>query len=154
MVEPRVPESFKVALLSYIESPGLTPADRSHIRRWSDDDRADEEWLTVDRAVQEHGLLLPPNVYINEMLATRRVAEAIASRGKYRDRYRKYANKMEEIAKFLRRPHPAGMPPTLPGSEKLARMLDDAAKVLRKEVNPIREVPSVVKVGRQSDVST
>ena len=107
-----------------------TSEDRAHLQRWSDDDRADEEWQTIDRFAQEHRLLLPPNVFITEILATRRVAKAIACRGKYRDLYHAYAKQMDEVAQFLREPHPAGMPPTLPESEELARMLEDAAEGL------------------------
>ena len=70
-----------------------------------------EEWQTVDRAAHEHGLLLPPNVFIKEILAIRRVAEAIACRAEYRDYYRRHTKQMGEIAKFLRKPHPIGMPP-------------------------------------------
>jgi hypothetical protein len=33
-----MPESFKTTLVSYIETPGLTPLDRAHLREWSDDD--------------------------------------------------------------------------------------------------------------------
>lgn len=150
----RVPLPFKAILLSFMKSPGLTPSDRAHLQIWSHDDRADEERQTIDRATLKRGLVLPPNTFIREILATRRVAEAIASRGKYRVRYRKYANKMEEIAKFLRKPHPAGMPPTLPRSEELARRLDDAARIFRREVDPTRVVPGVVKVGRQSHTPT
>jgi hypothetical protein len=146
-----VPKFFKAALVSYTETPGLTPDDCAHLQRWSGDDRADEEWQIIDRAAHEHGLLLPPNVFIQEILTIRRVAGSIARRGKYRDHYRTLAKKMEEVAKFLRAPHPAGMPPTLPGGEELARMLDDAARILRMEVDPSRNVPGVVKVTRQSD---
>jgi hypothetical protein len=146
-----VSESLKAALVSYRETPGLTPVDSAHLQRWSDDDRADEVWLTIERAAQEHELAVPPHVFIREILAIRRVAKAIASRGKYRDRYHTYAKQMEKIAKFLREPHPLGMPPTLPGSEKLARMLDAAARVYRREVDPSRAVPDVVKVTRESD---
>jgi len=53
----------------------------------------------------------------------------------------------------LRKRHPAGMPPTLPRSEELARMLDDAARSLRAEVDPSRDIPGVVKVTRKSDTS-
>jgi hypothetical protein len=145
-------KSFKAALLLYTEAaPVLEPKDRAHLQRWSDDDRADEEWQTIDRAAHEHGLLIPPNVFIREILAIRRVTEAIACRGKYRDRYRTYAEKMHEVAQFLREPHPAGMPPTLPESEELARMLENAAGVFRMEVDPSRDVPGVVKVTRESD---
>jgi hypothetical protein len=56
-------KSFKAALLLYTEAaPVLEPKDRAHLQRWSDDDRADEEWQTIDRAAHEHGLLIPPNV--------------------------------------------------------------------------------------------
>ena len=145
-------ESFKAALISYAKTPGLTPEDRAHLQRWSDDDRADEVWQTIDRAAHKHGLLLPRNVFITEILAVRRVAEAIAGRGKYRARSRRYARQMEEVAEFLRKRHPAGMPPTLPRSEELARMLDDAARAFRMEVEPSRDVPGVVKVSRKSDI--
>lgn len=141
-------ESFKAALISYAETPGLTPKDRAHLQRWSDDDRADEVWQTIDCAAHK---LLPRNVFITEILAVRRVAEGIAGREKYRDHYRRYARQMEEIAEFLRKRHPAGMPPTLPRSEELARMLDDAARAFRMEVDPSRDIPGVVKVTRKSD---
>jgi hypothetical protein len=151
IAEVGVPKPFKAALIEYTGSThGLTSEERAHLKRWSDDDRSDYEWQIIDRAVHEHGLLLPPKTFIREILAIRRVAEAIANRSKYRDRYRTYANKMEEVAKILRKPHPAGMPPTLLKSEELARMLDDAARSYRKEVEPSRDVPGVVKITRQS----
>src|SRR5271155_4826539 len=96
-VEVRVPLTFKGILVSYMKIPDLTPSDRAHLQKWARDDRADEEGQTVDRATLKRGVVLPPNTFIREILATRRVAEAIASRGKYRRRYRKYAKKMEEI---------------------------------------------------------
>jgi hypothetical protein len=136
-----------------MQDPGLTSEDRAHLQRWSDDDRADEAWQSIDRAAVEHELLVPPNVFIREILAARHVAEAIACRGKYRDRYRKHAKKMEEIARFLREPHPAGMPPTFPRREDLARELDAAAKAHRMEVEPSRDVRGVVKTTRKSDTS-
>jgi len=144
-------KSFIDALLCYVTTNGLSARDRAHLHRWSNDYRADEIWKAIDQAVLEHGLLLPPKVFIREILAIRGVAEAIASRSKYRDIYRAYANKMEDVAKILRKPHPAGMPPTLPKCEVLARMLDDAAKIYRTEVEPGRDVPGVVKVTRESD---
>lgn len=146
-------EPFKAALVSYMQGPSLTSEDRAHLQRWFDDDRANEEWQTIDRTAREHRLPLIPNVFIREILAIRRVAEAIACRGKYRDRYREYAKKMEEIARFLREPHPAGMPPTFPRSEELARELDAAARAHRMEVDPSRDVRGVVKTTRKSDTS-
>jgi hypothetical protein len=56
---------------------------------------------------------------------------------------------IERVAKFLRKPHPYGMP-GYPQSTKLARMLDDAANYFRKVVEPSRNVPGVLKFGRQS----
>jgi len=35
---------------------------------------------------------------------------AIGHRGKLRERYRNAADEMERVAKFLRKPHPYGMP--------------------------------------------
>jgi hypothetical protein len=149
MAEARVRDSFKAILVSYMNTAGLTSRDVAHLRRWSEDDRADEEWRTINRARSERGSLLPPNFFIAEILAMRRVAEAVGLRAKYRDRYRMYAEKMEEIARFLRKPHPAGMPPTFP-SEALARMLDRAAEAFRTEVDPSRDVLGVVKLTRKS----
>jgi hypothetical protein len=88
LAELRMPESIKAALASYSKIPGLTREDRAHLQRWSEDDRADEEWQIIDctyRAVHEHGAL-PRRVFFSEILAIRRVAEGIASREKYRDR--------------------------------------------------------------------
>ena len=67
MTERRVSESLKAALVSYRETPGLTPVDSAHLQRWSDDDRADEVWLTIERAAQEHELAVPPHVFIREI---------------------------------------------------------------------------------------
>jgi hypothetical protein len=56
---------------------------------------------------------------------------------------------MERAAKFLRKPHPYGMP-GYPQSTQLARMLDDAARYFRTTVEPTRNIPGVLKFGRQS----
>jgi hypothetical protein len=74
---------------------------------------------------------------------------AISHRGKMRERYRNAADEMERIAKFLRKPHPYGMP-SYPLSSKLARMLDDAASYFRRVVEPSRNVPGVLKFSRKA----
>jgi hypothetical protein len=74
---------------------------------------------------------------------------AIGHRGKLRERYRNAADEMERVAKFLRKPHPYGMPP-YPMDTKLARMLDDAASYFRKVVEPTRDIPGVLKFSRES----
>ena len=147
-----MPESFKAALVSYTEMPGLTSEDRAHLQRWSDDDRADEEWQTIDRAAQEHGLLLPPNVFITGDIGDKacrrshrlpreiprplpRVCESRCTRS---------------LSSCASRIRPACLQ-HLPEGEELARMLEDAARVFRMEVDPSRDVPGVVKVTRESD---
>ena len=83
---------------------------------------------------------LPAKYFISEILAARRVAMAIGHRGKWRERYRNAADEMERVAKFLRKPHPYGMP-SYPRGTKLAEMLDDAANYFRKQVEPSRNCP-------------
>ena len=56
---------------------------------------------------------------------------------------------MERVAKFLRHPHPYGMPP-YPRGTKLAEMLDDAASYFRTQVEPSRNMPGVLKFTRKS----
>jgi hypothetical protein len=56
---------------------------------------------------------------------------------------------MERTAKFLRNRHPYAMPP-YPPATKLAEMLDDAATYFRKAVEPSRNLPGILKFGRQS----
>jgi hypothetical protein len=82
-------------------------------------------------------------------LAAKRVAMAIAHRRKLQKRYRNAAKEMERVAKFLRKPLPYRMPGD-PQSTTLARMLDEAASYFRTIVEPSRNIPGVLKVGRQS----
>jgi hypothetical protein len=147
-----MPESFKAALISYSD-PGLTTDQKAHLQRWADDDRADEVWQSIERAAQKNKKLLPEGFFIGEILAAKRVAISIGHRWKYRERYRKQAEQMERIAKFLREPRPAGIPPYPPATE-LARMLDEAAHNFRGEVAISRDLPGVVKFGRQSKPPT
>jgi hypothetical protein len=79
--------------------------------------------------------------------------DVLATRAKYRRGHRAEAKQMEELAKFLRKPHPLGMPPTFPRNVEVAQILDNVAEVYRREVEPIQDVPGVVKVSRESDAS-
>ena len=142
-------ESFKTALREYKKSFALGSDDRAHLQRWIDDDRTEQVWDTIQRAVRSNNLRLPPKTFISDILAARRVAIATGHRGKLRERYRNEADEMERVAKFLRKPHPYGMP-GYPQSTKLARMLDEAASYYRTIVEPSRNVPGVLKFGRQS----
>jgi hypothetical protein len=137
-------ESFKAVLREYKKSSASGSNDRAHLQRWIDDDRTEQVWDTIQR-----DLWLPPKRFITEILAARRVAIAIAHRGKLRKHYRSAAKQMERVARFLRKPNPYGMP-GYPQSTKLARMLDEAASYFRKEVEPSRNVPGVLMFGRQS----
>jgi hypothetical protein len=148
-----MPESFKAALISFAH-PGLTTDQQAHLQRWAADDRAEEVWQAIERAAQENNGPLPEGFFIREILATKHVAVNFGHRWKYRERYRKQAAQMERIAKFLREPRPAGMPP-YPSAAELARMLDEAACNLRKEVAVLsRNLPGVLKFSRESKPRT
>jgi hypothetical protein len=154
LMELHMDESFTAVLGSYAKTPGLTSANRAHLKRWVEDNRAEEGWQIIKRAVLECGRLLPANTFIEEILATRTVSEVMASRAKYRREYRAHAKRMEETAAFLRKPHPMGMPPTFPRSAELAQLLDDAAAAYRSAVEPTRYVPGVVNASRESNAAT
>jgi hypothetical protein len=142
-------ESFKTALREYQKSFALGSDDRAHLQRWMDDERAEQVWDTIKRGVRSNNLRLTPKTFISDILAARRVAIATGHRGKLRECYRNAVEKMERVAKFLRKPHPYGMP-GYPQSTKLVRMLDEAASYHRTIVEPRRNVPGVLKFGRQS----
>jgi hypothetical protein len=141
------------AVLRECEKSCPSPDDRAHLQRWADDDRAEEVWHKIERAAQNNKLQLPAKYFITEILAARRVAMAIGHRGKWRERFRNAADEMQRIARFLRKPHPYGMPP-YPGGRKLAEMLDDAASYFRKQVEPSRNLPGILKFSRQSKAHT
>jgi hypothetical protein len=128
------------------ESSALGSDDRAHVRRWADDDRAEELWNKIKRAAQKNNLWLPAKYFIQEILAARRVAMRIGHRGKLRERYRNATDDMERVARFLRQPHPYSMYTT----GELARMLDDAASYFRKAVEPTRDIPGVLQFSRKS----
>jgi hypothetical protein len=96
-----------------------------------------------------------PNTLSQKILAARRVAMAIGHRGKWREHFLNAADEMKRIAKFLRKPHPHRMPP-YPRGTKLAdnEMLDDAANYFRKQVEPSRNLPGILKFSRQSKAHT
>jgi hypothetical protein len=140
--------SFK-AVLRECEKSCPSSDDRAHLQRWAADDRAEEVWHKIERAAHNNKLPLPPTYFITEILVTRRVAIALGHRRELREPYRNAADEMMRIARFLRKRHPHGMPP-YPSGAKLAEMLDEAASYFRKAVEPARNVPGVLKFGRQS----
>jgi hypothetical protein len=155
----RVSWAFKAALVSYAETshpasedgrpPRLTPSDIAHLKRWADDDRADEVWNTISRAAQEHRTPLPVPFFIQEVLGARDIAQSLNHRRKHRERYRKRAAQMVEIAKVMREPLPNGWL-LIPSGAELARMVDDAAQRYREYVAASRNLPGVIKWTRES----
>lgn len=144
--------SFKAVLREYKKSSAADLDDRDHLQRWIDDDRTEQVWNEIQHAARSKNPWLPPKTFtetfIKDVLA-RRVAIAIAHRKEVRKYYRSAAKKMEWVARFLHEPHPYDML-GYPQSTKLARMLDEAASYYRTIVEPSRNVPGVLKFGRQS----
>ena len=101
-------KSFKAALAAYPTTshpadstrkpPRLSPADRAHLKRWADDERADKVWSTINSAAQKRGRVIPDRFFIQEVLGARDIAASINHRRKHRDQYRKYAAQMERNA--------------------------------------------------------
>jgi hypothetical protein len=113
--------------------PNLSQADRAHLERWADDDRANEIWKTIDGAAKKRGRLLPDRFFIQEVLGARDIATSLFHRRNNRKRYLKFAVQMEEVARVLRRPFPNGLL-LMPRAEELARRLDEAAQGYRAYV--------------------
>jgi hypothetical protein len=158
-----MPNSFRAALAGYGSTPNsdgtlphLTKADREHLKRWADDDRTDEVWDSITCATRQHRLTLSdlPDgffkwFFIQEVLGQRSLAESIGNRWKYRDLFRSRAAQMQEAANILREKNPDDFV-LIPSGEKLAQMLEDAAKQYRDQVAVSWKSPGVVKWTRQS----
>jgi hypothetical protein len=136
-------KSFNEALAAYATSPHpadvakgpprLSAADRAHLKRWANDERADEVWNAIKSAAQKRGRIIPDRFFIQEVLGAREIATSINHRRKYRERYRKHASRMAEIAKVLRERLPNGFL-LIPAGEELAEKLDEAARAYRDYV--------------------
>jgi hypothetical protein len=152
-----VTESLKAVLAAYPSTPHptdgllprLSPADVAHLKRWADDERADEVWNTIDSAAKERGMLFPARLFIQELLGARDIAESINHRRKHRDLYRKYAAQMERDAKTLRQRLANGLT-LIPNGDKLAQRLDEAARTYRGYAAVSWNLPGVIKWTRES----
>jgi hypothetical protein len=129
--------------------PRLNAEDTAHLKRWTGDDRTDEVWNTIHRAAQDHGMPLPPRVFIQATLGARKVAKSMNHRRADRERYRKLADQMMRIAKFLRTPLPNSVL-LIPTGVELARGPDKAAKKCREYVAVSHKVSGVLKWTRKS----
>ncbi len=157
--EVDVTKSFKRALAVYATTshpadgtsspPRLSAADRAHLKRWADDERADEVWNTIKGAAKKRGRVIPERFFIQEVLGAREIATSINHRRKYRERYRKHAARMAEIAKVLRERLPNGLL-LIPTGEELAKRLDEAARAYRDYVAVARYEDRGLKWTRQS----
>jgi hypothetical protein len=145
-----MPNTLKDALAAALRNPGLDAATRAHLKRWADDNRADEVWDRIRSAAQERGIPLTPKFFIGEILSAKSVAELIDRRRTERDRYRRFATQMEEIATFLRERPSGGGPPPIPFGEPLARMLKNAAKILWREAEVSWTTPGQIRVSRSN----
>ena len=150
-------KSFKAVLAEYPRTPHpvdgslpcLSPTDLAHLKRWADDDRADEVWNVINCAVRSGGRLLPERLFIQDILGTRHIATSINHRRNNRERYRKYAAQMEYIARVLRMRQPNQFP-LIPTGEELAGRLEEAARIYRNYVAVARNEDRGMKWTRQS----
>jgi hypothetical protein len=155
--EVYVTESFKAVLAAYQSAPHptdgslprLSPADVAHLKRWAHDERADEIWNTIEGAAKERRTLLPARFFIQEVLGARDIASSLNHRRKYRERYRKHAARMVEIAKVLREPLPNSLL-LVPTGEELAKRLIEAAQTYRDYVAVARNEVRGMKWTRES----
>ena len=145
-----MPNTFKHALAAELRNSGLDAAARAHLKRWADDDRADEVWDSIKYAAQKRGRPLTPKMFIGQILSARSAAELIDRRRTERHRYRRFARQMVEVAKFLRERPSGGGPPPIPFSEPLAQMLKRAAKILRREAEVSWTTPGQIRVSRSN----
>lgn len=152
-------KSFKRALVAYSNTPHpadkasgpprLSAADQAHLKRWADDERADEVWNTIRSAAQKHGRMILDRFFIQEVLGAREIATSINHRRKYRERFRKHAARMVEIAKYLRERLPNGFL-LIPTGEELAERLDQAARSYRDYVTVDRNEARGMNWSRES----
>ena len=152
-------KSFKEALAAYAttshpaggasDPPRLSAADRAHLKRWAEDERADEIWKTIKDAATKRGRVFPERFFIQEVLGAREIATSINHRRKYRERYREHAARMAEIAKVLRERLPNGLL-LIPTGEELAKKLDEAARAYSDYVAVARNEDRGLRWTRQS----
>lgn len=153
-------ESFKTVLAEYPRTPhpadgslpSLSLTDLAHLKRWGEDERADEVWNTVEHAARSRGMQLPARFFIQEVLGARDIATSINYRRNNRERYRKFAARMEEIANVLRKRLPNRLL-LVPTGEELAGRLDEAARTYRDYVTVARNEARGMKWTRESKPS-
>ena len=154
-----MPKSFRAALAAYATTPDstgtlphLTKADHEHLKRWADDDRADEIWDSIKCATRQHWLMLPDGFFewflIQEILGQRSLAELIGSLRKQRDLYRRRVAQLQATANLLREKPPDGIQ-----RDELARKLEDVAEQYQTFVAVSWDNPGVVRWTRQSKQS-
>ena len=162
-----MPKSFRATLAAYGADPkldgappNLTREDRAHLKRWADDDRADDVWNTINCAchLREFSEVykawdgFSEWFFIQDVLEQRRLAESAVNRWKYRALFRRYAAQMQKTANILRENSPDGHQ-IIPSSEELALMLEDAAEQYRDYIAASQNVPGEIRWTRKSKPS-
>ena len=149
-----MPNSFRAVLAAYGTAPGsagtlphLTKGDREHLKRWADDDRADEVWNAINCAIRERGFQdgFIEWWFIQEVLGQRSLAESIGSFRKERDVYRRYGAQLQEAANILREKSPDGIQ-----RDELARKLEDVVEQYQTFFAISWDNPGVVRWNRKS----
>jgi hypothetical protein len=149
-----MPKSFRAALAAYATTPNstgtlphLTKADHEHLKRWADDDRADEIWDSINGATRQHSSTLSDLddgffewFIIQEILGQRNLAEYIGNLRKQRDLYRRDAAQLQEAANILRKKAPDGIQ-----RDELARKIEDVADQYQTCFAVSWNMPGVVK---------
>jgi hypothetical protein len=138
---------FARALESVLQSAGLGAADVAHINRWAEDPRAEEVWQEIKTHADAHCGWLPPEYFIQNVLAQRSIAQhpdAITN-------YGEQASAAEALARFLNRfgelPPPA--PKVLEKFPNLVESLEGAALLLR-EYEKVQKASRLARVSRKA----
>jgi hypothetical protein len=129
--KPKYP--FKSMLSKFAKSREFDAADRDHLSRWSDDDRAEEVWSEISDGIRKTQGIEPSHYahfFIQEVLSLRGFVRNPNVRPAYLER----ALDAERVARFLN--GSVGLPPPFPqfpNYEGLAASLNELSKMLRDQ---------------------
>jgi hypothetical protein len=129
-------QSFKNILAEFAKSRKLDAADRDHLSRWSDDDRANGVWSKISDGIRKAQGIEPNDCdayfFIQEVLSLRGFVRNPNIRPAFLER----ARDAERLARFLTGPVDHSLPPAMlsfPNYEGLAQSLNELSKMLREQ---------------------
>src|SRR5712671_4607135 len=96
--EPK--HSFKSILSEFVKSRELDAADRDHLSRWSDDDRADNVWSKISDGIRKTKGI-EPNEYARYFIEEVLWLRSFVHNPNVRPHYLERAADAERIARFL-----------------------------------------------------